>query len=52
MANWVAQNGASLKLKYVIWDQKIFNPSIDGAPKNWDQWRPMKDRGSNTQNHK
>ena len=52
MANWVAENGASLKLYYVIWDQKIYTPSIDGAPKPWSQWRQMKDRGSNTENHK
>lgn len=43
-------NRASLGLKYVIWGQKIWNPSQD-AVKPWSQWRGMEDRGSVTQNH-
>lgn len=52
MANWLAENYESLSIYYIIWDQRIYNPSIDGAPIGWSQWRRMEDRGSNTQNHK
>ncbi|KAJ9641367.1 hypothetical protein H2199_005337 [Coniosporium tulheliwenetii] len=50
IAEWVMNNRASLGLKYVIWGQKIWNPSQD-AVKPWSQWRGMEDRGSITANH-
>jgi len=50
IAEWVAQNHASLKLKYVIWGQKIWQPSIDKY-KPWTQWKQMENRGSITANH-
>ena len=43
-------NRASLNLKYVIWGQKIWNPSQDSV-KAWTSWRTMEDRGDITQNH-
>ncbi|EZF35491.1 D-alanyl-d-alanine carboxypeptidase [Trichophyton interdigitale] len=50
MAEWVMNNRKALNLKYVIWGQKIWNPSRDKvAP--WTSWRQMEDRGSITQNH-
>lgn len=43
-------NRGTLNLKYVIWGQRIWNPSRDDvAP--WDKWRAMEDRGDITQNH-
>jgi hypothetical protein len=50
MAEWMMNNRGSLKLKYVIWGQRIWNPSQD-AVKPWSSWRVMEDRGSVTQNH-
>jgi hypothetical protein len=50
IAEWVMNNRASLGLKYVIWGQKIWNPSLDSV-KPWSQWRAMEDRGSITANH-
>lgn len=49
IAEWVMNNRASLNLKYVIWGQRIWNPS-DGV-KPWTSWRTMEDRGDITQNH-
>lgn len=43
-------NRATLNLKYVIWGQKIWNPSQDSVMP-WSQWRDMEDRGSITANH-
>ncbi|KAI9677667.1 MAG: hypothetical protein M1817_006622 [Caeruleum heppii] len=51
IAEWAMNNYASLRVKYVIWGQKIWNRDVDGAPKGWSGWRPMDDRGSVTQNH-
>src|SRR5438309_1996873 len=50
IAEWVMNNRASLNLKYVIWGQRIWNPSMDSV-KPWKSWRPMEDRHSITQNH-
>ncbi|KAF2257897.1 hypothetical protein CC78DRAFT_563255 [Lojkania enalia] len=50
IAEWVMNNRGSLNLKYVIWGQRIWNPSIDGV-KSWTSWRGMEDRGDVTQNH-
>lgn len=50
MAEWVMNNRKILNLKYVIWGQKIWNPSLDKVSP-WTNWRQMEDRGSITQNH-
>lgn len=44
------RNHGSLKLKYVIFGQRIWNPSRD-AVGPWGGWRKMEDRGSVTANH-
>jgi hypothetical protein len=43
-------NRATLNLKYVIWGQRIWNPSQDKVGP-WTGWRGMEDRGDVTQNH-
>ncbi|KAF2871152.1 hypothetical protein BDV95DRAFT_607427 [Massariosphaeria phaeospora] len=49
IAEWVMNNRGTLNLKYVIWGQRIWNPSDSvGA---WTTWRDMEDRGDITQNH-
>lgn len=45
-AEWVRQHADKLGVTYVIWDQKIWNSARDG-----EGWRPMEDRGSDTENH-
>ena len=50
MAEWVMKNGNALNLKYVIWGQRIWNPSQD-VEGDWTSWRCMEDRGDVTQNH-
>lgn len=47
LAAWAKKNAKRLGIKYIIWDQKIWNPlrASEG-------WRPMENRGSATQNHK
>ncbi|KID64475.1 D-alanyl-D-alanine carboxypeptidase, partial [Metarhizium hybridum] len=51
IAEWVMRNRKDLKLKYVIWGQKIWNPTVDAEPNHWEHWRTMNDRGDVTQNH-
>jgi hypothetical protein len=43
-------NRASLNLKYVIWGQRIWSPTVDSVM-SWTSWRAMEDRGDITQNH-
>ena len=50
IAEWVMNNRALLHLKYVIWGQRIWNPSQD-AVMPWASWRSMDDRHSITENH-
>ncbi|KAK3985820.1 hypothetical protein QBC44DRAFT_403706 [Cladorrhinum sp. PSN332] len=50
LAEWAMNNRATLNLKYVIWGQRIWSPSVD-AVKTWPNWRSMEDRGDVTQNH-
>ncbi|OHE91848.1 hypothetical protein CORC01_12856 [Colletotrichum orchidophilum] len=50
IAEWVMNNRGTLNLKYVIWGQKIWNPSQDSV-KSWSGWRSMDDRGDFTANH-
>lgn len=40
----------ALNVKYIIWGQRIWNPSQDKAA-DWTSWRGMEDRGDITQNH-
>jgi uncharacterized protein YraI len=47
VASWARANARSLGIKYVIWDQKIWNIQRDR-----EGWRPMASRGSDTANHK
>src|SRR5688572_30781446 len=37
-----------LNVSYVIWRQRIWNPSRDPAGASWDNWRRMEDRGDPT----
>ncbi|KAF2734837.1 hypothetical protein EJ04DRAFT_602187 [Polyplosphaeria fusca] len=50
IAEWVMNNRGALNLKYVIWGQRIWNPSQDSVGP-WTGWRGMEDRGDVTQNH-
>lgn len=45
IADWARSNYKELNVKYVIWQQQIWNPSVSNS------WRRMSDRGSITQNH-
>lgn len=45
IANFFVANADDLDVNYVIWQQKIFQPSAG------DVWSPMEDRGSDTENH-
>ncbi|KAK2592686.1 hypothetical protein QQS21_009616 [Conoideocrella luteorostrata] len=51
IAEWVMRNRSALKLKYVIWGQKIWHPITDKTEKAWTSWRTMENRGDVTQNH-
>lgn len=44
-ASYAIANYRRLRVKYIIWRQRIWNPGICKC------WRPMGDRGSITQNH-
>lgn len=45
-AEWIKKNADELNVKYVIWEQHIWNP--DRASEGW---RKQEDRGGNTNNH-
>ena len=47
VANWARANARSLGIRYVIWDQRIWNIQRDR-----EGWRPMASRGSDSANHK
>jgi uncharacterized protein YgiM (DUF1202 family) len=47
VANWAKANARPLEIKYVIWDQRIWNIERDG-----EGWRFMASRGNATANHK
>ncbi len=47
VANWARANARSLRIKYVIWDQKIWNIERDR-----EGWRHMASRGNDSANHK
>ena len=44
VSDFLIANHASLKIKYIIWQQKIWTPTNP-------TWRPMADRGSDVANH-
>lgn len=45
IAQFFIDNNKELKVNYVIWKQRIYQPGAG------DNWQPMEDRGSETQNH-
>jgi hypothetical protein len=47
VAAWARANAKPLRIKYVIWDQRIWNIQRDR-----EGWRFMASRGSDTANHK
>ena len=47
LATYAQAHAAELKIKYIIWYQRIW--SVDRADEGW---RPMEDRGGDTANHK
>jgi uncharacterized protein YgiM (DUF1202 family) len=47
VANWARANARSLRIKYVIWDQRIWNIERDR-----EGWRFMASRGNDSANHK
>lgn len=47
IALWVKNNQPSLRVTYIIWDQRIWNVARAG-----DGWRYMANRGSDAANHK
>lgn len=51
IAAWFVTHADRLNVSYVIWRQRIWNPSRDPAGASWDNWRRMEDRGDPTQNH-
>jgi len=51
IAEWTMNNHARLKVKYIIWGQRIWNVEVDKTPRPWAQWRQMEDRGDDTANH-
>jgi len=46
IANYVKDHASELKVKYIIWQQSIWQTSRPGAG-----WKHMADRGSDNQNH-
>lgn len=50
IAEWIMNNRVVLRLKYVIWGQRIWDVREDTV-KPWKFWKTMEDRGSITQNH-
>ncbi|KAK2765075.1 hypothetical protein FQN54_008774 [Arachnomyces sp. PD_36] len=51
LAEWIMDNYVDLNVMYIIWGQKIWNPSSGEEPTAWENWRDMEDRGSVTANH-
>ncbi|MFC3998122.1 hypothetical protein ACFOVU_19490 [Nocardiopsis sediminis] len=60
LARWLMTHHEQMGVKYVIWRQRIWNPTAGDAPCPDEStvgsapptcWRAMGDRGSNTQNH-
>ena len=51
IAEWMINYRAELKLKYVIWGQRIWNANGSDDIGPWTSWRGMNDRHDVTQNH-
>ncbi|KAK4501574.1 hypothetical protein PRZ48_007383 [Zasmidium cellare] len=53
IAEWVMRNRNDLKLKYVIWGQRIWSNEVGSSDKvvGWPAWRNLGDRESITANH-
>ncbi|KAK5655231.1 hypothetical protein OQA88_5798 [Cercophora sp. LCS_1] len=49
IAQWIMNKADDLKVKYIIWGQKIWYATQ--ATKPWVDWNDMEDRGSITTNH-
>ncbi|KKZ63419.1 hypothetical protein EMCG_02306 [[Emmonsia] crescens] len=49
LAEWVMHHAGELKVKYVIWGQKIWESGE--RVRAWAQWEKMEDRGGVTANH-
>lgn len=47
VAAWAQANAATLKITYIIWDQRIWS-----VQRSSEGWRPMADRGGVSANHK
>ncbi|KAI9864248.1 MAG: hypothetical protein M1830_006135, partial [Pleopsidium flavum] len=52
IAEWTMNNAASLRVKYIIWSQRIWNVERGEAPTAWTNWRQMEDRFDPTANHR
>lgn len=46
LSKWLRANAKKLGITYIIYDQKIWN-----IARSSEGWRPMEDRGSDTENH-
>lgn len=51
LATWVMNNHSSLNVKYVIWEQRIWQVRVDKKPKPWSKWKLMKDQHNCNDNH-
>lgn len=51
IAEWTMENHERLKVKYIIWGQRIWNVEREGTPRPWTRWRQMDNRGDDTANH-
>ncbi len=45
-------NYGTLRVKYIIWNQRIWNRERGEVPTAWTNWRLMEDRGDPTANHR
>ncbi|MCJ1363809.1 hypothetical protein MMC16_002918 [Acarospora aff. strigata] len=52
IAEWAMNHAGSLRVKYIIWSQRIWNVERGEAPTAWTNWRLMEDRGDPTANHR
>lgn len=50
IAEWIMNNRSGRSIKYIIWGQRIWEPTQDGVGP-WTEWRTMEDRKTITLNH-
>ncbi|KAK2813004.1 hypothetical protein FQN50_001026 [Emmonsiellopsis sp. PD_5] len=50
LAEWVMKHAKSLKVKDIIWNQRIWK--TPSKPEDWSKWTKMDDRHTNTENTK